>query len=129
MLLLILHWIACLWYVVIMDMRGDRRWQPPKDVDDGETLLYGGSGIQEYLILFYYSVLTLVANDLLPTNYFEVTIAALIILLGSIVIGILIGEFSSILSEISKKARQQNEEIDLVQSTMAALQIPEDIQA
>ena len=78
MLLLILHWICCGWYVVVMD---GSTWDPPKDVDNEVTVLYTGSGVVQYNLLFYYAVLTLVGNELLPSNYFEVGIAALIILM------------------------------------------------
>ncbi len=59
-----------------------------------------------YFLDFYYSLLTMVGNDLLPQNDIEIGFSTLFILIGSIVIGTIIGEFSSILSEISKKARQ-----------------------
>jgi len=57
-----------------------------------------------------------------------VGIAALIIFIGSIVIGTIIGEFSNILSEMTKKARQQNEELHLIGSVMTTLKIPEETQ-
>jgi hypothetical protein len=59
----------------------------------------------KYILSFYYCLLTMVGNDLLPGSYLEVGFAALFILIGSIVIGTIIGEFSTILSDISKKAR------------------------
>jgi len=64
---------------------------------------------EEYLLLFYYAVLTLVGNEMMPTTIREVAISALIIFIGSIVIGTIIGEFSNILSDMSKKGRQQSE--------------------
>lgn len=59
----------------------------------------------KYALDFYYSLLTMVGNDLLPTSFSEMGIATMFIFLGSIVIGSIIGEFSSIMSDISKKAR------------------------
>ena len=99
MLILILHWTACVWYVIITS-KNPPTWMPPKDLDFRETILYDNDIFQSYLILFYYGVLILVTNELLPTNGLEVAIGALIIFTGLIVLGMLIGEFSSIMSEI-----------------------------
>jgi hypothetical protein len=71
----------------------------------------------------------MLGNDLLPQNEVEIGFSALFILIGSIVIGTIIGEFSSILGEISKRARQQNEEMDMIQTVMTGLKITEEIQS
>ena len=39
-LLLVLHWIACLWYLCI---GGNNTWNPPKDVDWDKTIIYDGA--------------------------------------------------------------------------------------
>jgi hypothetical protein len=135
MLLLILHWISCFWYITIRGNSSDSlakkpflsHWVPGKDLDLMRTILFRTSDYaQEYCLLFYYAVLTLVGNELMPTNITEVGIAALIIFIGSIVIGTIIGEFSNILSDMGKKARQQGEELDLIGSVMTTLKIPEE---
>lgn len=126
MLLLIIHWIASFWYMITSSIQD---WFPPKDLDFRTTEIYNDNRFTTYTILFYYATLTLVGAELLPSSSLEVGFAALIILLGSIIIGTIIGEFSTILSEIQKKARQQNEEVDMVQAVMSALKIPEGIQA
>ena len=64
--------------------------------------------------MFYYSLIMITGNEMFPTNSLEIGIASVIIILGSIIIGIIVGEFSSILSEISRKARLLNEEMDLI---------------
>ena len=57
----------------------------------------------------------------------EVGIGIIIIVAGSIAIGMIIGEFSSILQEINKKVKQKNDEIDLITSVLTTLKIPENI--
>jgi hypothetical protein len=79
-------------------------------------------------VFFYYSVLTLVTNELMPTNNIEILSAICILLTGSLVIGILIGEFSSIMSDMSETANRQNEELDMMTSVMMGLKLPEEIQ-
>lgn len=105
-LLLVTHWIACLW-LIICDL--DKTWEPPKDVDWDFTDAYSESSSTRYNIFFYYSVLTLVSNELMPTSFVEIMIAIIILLIGSITIGVLIGEFSSILNDMGEKAQKINE--------------------
>lgn len=54
--------------------------------------------------------------------------AAIITMIGIIVLGVIIGQFSSILSDMSKKQRMENEEFDLLSSVMQSLKIPEETQ-
>ena len=64
----------------------------------------------------------------MPTNQFEVFVATLILLSGSLIIGILIGEFSSIMNDMGEKARKGNEEFDNLTSVMIGIRLPEEIQ-
>lgn len=64
----------------------------------------------------------------MPTNNIEILSAICILLTGSLVIGILIGEFSSIMSDMSETANRQNEELDMMTSVMMGLKLPEEIQ-
>ena len=96
-LLLLIHWIACLWKVVV-SINSD--WEPPKDLDWDSTVIYTGTPFEKYNVFFYYSILTLVTNELMPTNNLEVIMAILILLLGSVASGALIGEFTSIMNDM-----------------------------
>ena len=73
-------------------------------------------------------MLTLVANELIPTNSTELITATLLIFVGSIVIGITIGEFAALLSAMTKKERAANEEIDIINTVMLNLRISEAVQ-
>lgn len=96
---LITHWINCLWYFVVTT---DEKWFPPKDQDKKKTEAYEGTKLDRYLLFYYYGVLTLVSNELLPTNYYEILVATMLVLIGTIFIGLIIGEFTSLLSSITK---------------------------
>ena len=69
--------------------------------------------------------MTLVGNDLVPTTPAEAVSGTIIVLLGSIIIGTIIGEFANIMSSMSKKATALNEELDMVASVMIGLKVPE----
>ena len=123
-LILVIHWIACMWYLTI---GLEDSWLPPKDADWDKTIIYEASTVQKYIIFFYYSVLTLVTNELMPTTGLEVIMASFILLSGSLIIGVLIGEFSSIMNDMGEKARKSNEEFDNLSSVMVSLKLPEEI--
>lgn len=123
-LILVIHWIACLWKVVV---QVNHSWNPPKDMDWSETEVYTASVMIRYNTFFYYSVLTLVSNELMPTTDAELQISILILLIGSLTISVLIGEFSSILQDMGRRDKKLNEEFDMVQSVMVGLKLPEEI--
>lgn len=55
-------------------------------------------------------------------------VSIFILLTGYLTIGVLIGEFSSILNDLGEKAQRMNEEFDMVQSVMVGLKLPEEMQ-
>jgi hypothetical protein len=73
-------------------------------------------------------MLLMVGNDVLPTSGYEILVGTLVIISGSIVIGTIIGQFSTILGEMSKKARNLNEEFDMITSIMTGLKVPNELQ-
>lgn len=64
-----------------------------------------------------------------PTTSIEIGVASVIIFGGSIFIGSIVGNFSQILSDMSKKQRQLNEELDMICIVMTSLKVPEHIQS
>jgi len=128
LLVLCVHCIACGWFALV---RYRETWIPPKDVDYlGKEPFYTGTETEQYTLVFLYAVLTLVGNDLLPTfsSSLEVMMAALTILMGCIIVGTVIGQFSLVLEEFNQKERKKREEQDMLQQVMRTLKVPEDIQ-
>lgn len=96
---LTVHWINWLWYLVTAR---NKEWFPPKDLDIKDTDAFTGVPLTKYWIFYYYGVLTLVGGELMPTNYLEVIIALFIVCIGTVFIGLVIGEFTTLLSNITK---------------------------
>lgn len=127
MLILLIHWIACIWYGIITFNDG-KKWTPPKDLDWNGTIIYD----QEqrwgtYSIFFYYSILTLVTNELMPTDNVEVITASMILIIGTIVTGVLIGEFSNAINDMNTALERSNEELESITGIMMGLELPEEI--
>lgn len=107
-LILAMHWISCFWNFITSIKE---TWYPPKNVDSGVTNIYNADDFTIYWVYFYYAILTIVGAEIIPTNPMEVLSATLVLVLGMIMIGIIIGEFASLLSEYTKKERLKSEEV------------------
>ena len=106
-LIMVLHWVTCFWYYIIGI---NQSWFPPKDIGKENLIIYNNdTWFAPYILTFYYSLLGLVGNEMMPTTTLEIGISGSILLLGSIVLTIIVSNFSSIIGEISKKASMQNE--------------------
>lgn len=106
----------------------DKTWYPPKDLDAKETIAYTADGLTVYLLYYFYAALMLVGTEILPSDYGEMITALVLIFATTIFIGIVIGEFASILASITKKERVKTEEADIVHSVMLSLRLPEQLQ-
>lgn len=124
-ILMFMHWINCLWYFVVASSQS---WYPPKDLDSKETNAYTAPQGTVYNIFYYYSALILVGNEMLPSDFLELLVATFLVFFGTIFIGIVIGEFASILAAITKKERIKSEEFDIISVVMLNLRLPEGIQ-
>ena len=129
-LILLLHWMACTWFIVA---HLEDSWIPSKDLDWTETIVFTSAAEQNYfdsyVILFYYACLALLGNDYVPTNRLEIIIACTLILIGSLIIGILIGQFSLLLSDADKAKRKSNEQFNNLTSKITSLRVPEEMYA
>jgi hypothetical protein len=117
--------MACFWYVIVQQ---SGTWIPSKDLDWHYTVMFGNSLISETILLLYYSMLTLVANDLIPTTDLEIYMSTLLVFTGTICIGIMIGEIASVLSEMTKRNRIATEDYDNLLSFLTGLKISASVQ-
>lgn len=71
-LLLLIHWISCIWYIIVRDKNS---WVPPRDLDYDarknndlwtKTDFYEERIEFRYATVFYYSILTMVGNEIAP---------------------------------------------------------------
>jgi len=104
-ILMVIHWVNCTWYYIAVNTKS---WFPPKDIDFKSTVIFNedNGNLEEYVLMYYYGMLTLQANEIIPTTPAEVMTATLLVFLGIVVIGVTIGEFSNLLAAITKKERE-----------------------
>lgn len=124
-LVLIIHWINWIWFYTV---NINETWYPPKDLDSKVTKAYSASGSTQYILFYYYGVITLVGNELLPTVYYELLCALFLVFLATVVIGLVIGEFTYLMSNFTKSQREANEELDIINTLMVNLRLSEELQ-
>lgn len=106
----------------------DKTWFPPKDLDSRDTKAYTAPQLTKYNLFYYYAALILVGSEILPTDNGELLFGILLIFVSTILIGMVIGEFASLLASITKKERLKSEELDVIATIMVSLRLPEDLQ-
>ena len=78
--------------------------------------------------MIYYSTLTLLSNDLLPTSPKELILCSLLVFIVSVVIGIMIGEISAIMDDITKKGWEKNEDVEELLDYMISMKVDPEVQ-
>ena len=99
MLLLIVHWIACIWYLIISGMD----WIPPNDANYGFSHFYEKGMWDQYAIVYYYSILLLFGGDILPVDTFSTVYGFLIVIIGSIVTAFIFGNMAALMAAMNQK--------------------------
>lgn len=86
------------------------------------------STFKKYNLVYNYAILALTGDDILPQSYDQVLVALLYVMSGPMLIGILIGNFTDIVYVLTSNERKKNDEVDMIETLMFGLQLPENIQ-
>lgn len=124
-LLLLVHWIGCLWYMLVKTRDS---WLPPKDLDAGETDFYDLNSLRQYTVVFYYAILLIVGNESAPQTTEQTIFSSLVVIMGAIVTAFIFGNMAALMATINKKDSHFQEQIDFVSTTMRSIKLPEEIQ-
>jgi hypothetical protein len=94
--------VACIWYLII----DDSDWIPPKDANFGETDFYEVDIWEQYSIVFYYAILLLLGNEIVPTQTLQTAFASSIVILGAITTAFIFGNMAALMAAINQKDNQ-----------------------
>lgn len=100
-LLLLVHWLTCIWEVLIRNK--EHNWIPTKDIDFFRTEFYNLSTLDKYNTIFYYQMLLIQGNDCCPVGFSQTFFAAIVVILGSIVTGFIFGNMAALMAAINKR--------------------------
>lgn len=109
-------------------MDSNKKWIPPLDYVFIETDLYKEDTLYQYLLSLYHSVLVLTGNDVGPRDSFQLAVISFFITVGAIVNANLFGEFAVLISALNRKATKFQERIDIANTAMKNISLPEKIQ-
>lgn len=107
---------------------------PPKDLDyiarqDNDlwtrTDFYEKEIEEKYITVFYYSILTMVGNEISPRDQNQVLLSSLIIITGAIVSAFIFGNMAALMATMNKKSTHFDEQLDLINATMRQMKLPE----
>jgi hypothetical protein len=126
LLLLLVHWLGCIWYILVNDNL--KNWIPPKDLDSGETDFFEIGMWEQYSVVFYYGILLIVGNEVAPRTTIQTIFAALVIVVGSLFTAFIFGNMAALLAAMNKKDELFTGQLDMAGQTMRAIRLPEEMQ-
>jgi hypothetical protein len=72
LIIMLFHWVGCLFYKVIYFQKNyypkELNWIPPVDLSKPNSPFYDTSEGQQYMVIFFYAILMLTANDIYPKS-------------------------------------------------------------
>eukprot|EP00347_Sterkiella_histriomuscorum_P001244 403372776 len=116
---------CCVWFMIV---KQDMQWIPPLDQNYTIQFFYTDSIFRQYWISVYHAVLMLTGNDVLPEGDFQIAFVALAIALGAIVNANIFGSMAIILTALNRKTNEFQNQIDIANTAMKNMNLPEDIQ-
>ena len=113
---MLVHWIACVWYLLVKERNS---WIPPKDLDYTARVVHKDLWTKldfydetlwfRYITCFYYSILTMVGNEIAPRNSYQTLASSLIIITGAIVSAFIFGNMAALMATMNKKSTHFDE--------------------
>lgn len=124
-LVMFLHCQAWTWYFIVTY---DKVWMPPLDYVWVGTKFYEEDALYQYASSAYHSVLMLTGNDLGARNTVQLFFIAGAVTAGAIVNANIFGELAVILSSLNRKATLFQAKLDIANTAMKNLSLPEKLQ-
>ena len=125
-LLLLVHWLTCIWEVLIRNKEKD--WIPTKDIDFFYTDFFSLSIWDQYNTIFYYQMLLIQGNDCCPVGFSQTLFASIVVILGSIVTGFIFGNMAALMAAINKREQAFQDQLDMIQQSMRSFRLPQKMQ-
>lgn len=109
-------------------MQQDDNWIPPLDYLYLKTDLYGRNINYKYWMSLYHAVLMLTGNDIGPRGSLQVAFVVIFVTMGAIINANIFGELAVLVSAMNRKATLFQEKIDIANTAMKNMNLPEKIQ-
>ena len=82
----------------------------------------------KYILTFYYSILSLTGNDIYPRSTYQVILSCCLLISGALINANIFGTIAVILQMFNIKSQRLQEQIDLANTSMKNMKMPERLQ-
>lgn len=121
-LVLIIHFTACIWYIIV---KRSETWIPFQDIGKGYTQLYTENVWGQFFTCYYEGFWLIFGQEVNPSNNLEIWIASVTIALGTITTSYLFGEILMIALRLGLKYDIRKQALDNSLSVMNKLTVSE----
>ena len=132
-LVLYIHIFGCMWFF-LSDISG-QQWTPPQYQMylksyklDEKTSFYSIEWFDKYSFSIYNAILQLCGNDISPPNIYMIWTGIFSLITGALMNANIFGTITSIFQSMNRRAQKFQEQIDMVNTNMKNMKLPEDIQ-
>jgi len=122
-----------MWFF-LSDISG-QQWTPPQYqmylksyALDEKTSFYSIEWFDKYSFSIYNAILQLCGNDISPPNIYMIWTGIFSLITGALMNANIFGTITSIFQSMNRRAQKFQEQIDMVNTNMKNMKLPEDIQ-
>ncbi|GIL58478.1 hypothetical protein Vafri_13605 [Volvox africanus] len=117
LMMMIAHWLACVWYVIARYAPGGNEWGFDT-LDDENRLTW-------YLSAFYYSFLLLIGDNIQATNNYERLFFILALVAGACFYSAVVGNMALLVANMNTVAVRFRQKLDMTQDALRYMRVPE----
>lgn len=122
MQLLIIHWLGCVWYLVVQTPGS---WFPVYDPSIADSDFYGLETLRQYAVMVYYSFQMIVGSELNAQNIYQDLFVCSITVLGAMWMAFLFGSIAATVASMSSKENYYEDQVNIVTQSMQSIKLEE----
>ncbi|GIL74011.1 hypothetical protein Vretimale_5055 [Volvox reticuliferus] len=141
-MLLISHWLACIWYmmyrfggkddaddwafeVAMFETSNDSSHGSSSYHPDPHTAEASGSTLSMYVVTYYYSFLLLVGDNVTAYNNFERTFCVLVLIAGTFFYSAVVGQMATLVATMNVAVNRHGQKLLMVQDALRYADVPD----
>ncbi|KXZ53117.1 hypothetical protein GPECTOR_7g1007 [Gonium pectorale] len=123
-MILISHWLACVWYIMYRfggkDASEDWAFEIEGNSDSGHP-----NQVTYYVVSYYYSFLLLVGDNITAYNNFERTFFVVVLIAGTFFYSAVVGQMATLVATMNVAVNRHGQKLLMVQDALRYAGVPE----